>query len=99
MLYERLVSAAAHKLSQGGFFGYINRVGCDMRLGVAAAIPIEVDSPWTPTTAVVLANDDNCVLLAIAKVAFFKRPADRQLPTHIWLSLDVVQALTHPQVM
>src|SRR5205085_648617 len=81
-----------HLVGELSAVGDIERVRGDVRLGVAAAVPVEVVAAGTPATPVVLRDRRHEHLGVVGAFHPVVGAADRQLPADVGLGLERVQA-------
>ena len=70
-----------------------DRLGADMRLGVARAVPVQVVAAGSPAATVVLRDGDLGVRGAVGTLHGPEAAPDRQLPAHVRLGLQGVASL------
>ena len=70
-----------------------------MRFGVTRAVPIKIGSTGSPSTTVILAQDDDLALTAILVGHIVIGTSEGKLPADVWLSLDEVNALFFGQMV
>src|SRR5680860_1347158 len=92
MPHQLVVSVPPDHFDEFGSVGDIDRCRADVRLGVAAAVPVEVVSAGSPATAVVLADGYLCVRRTVWKLDVAVGTPDWQLPAHVRLRLERVHA-------
>ena len=90
---QHVVRRLPHQRDQLGGVGEVDRLGADVGLGVARAVPVEVVAAGTPAAAVVLADGDLEVRRVVVALDVAERTPDRQLPAHVRLGLDEVHVL------
>ncbi len=79
--------------------GDVDRFHANMRLGVAAAVPVEILATRTPAAPVVLAEHKDELVVAVLVLSLLVRAPYGKLPAHLGLGLDEWDALTGSQMM
>ncbi|GAA2413423.1 hypothetical protein GCM10010420_48710 [Streptomyces glaucosporus] len=90
---QPLVPRRAHQLRQLRPVRHVHRLAGLVGGRRAGAPPVEVVSARPPAAAVVLADRDVQLLLAVRQLHPLERPPDRQLPAHVRLGLQRLAAL------
>ena len=76
------------RCDQRAALGDVDRLGRDVRLGRAAAVPVEVVAAGAPAAAVVLADGDDEDLRAVGALDVLEGAAHGQLPADVGLDLE-----------
>ena len=85
VLGQLVVRGVAHQLAQLGLVGAEDRLAADVRLGVAAAVPVQVVAARAPAAPVVLGDRGLEVGRAVGALDLAVGAADRQLPADVGL--------------
>src|SRR4051794_25656321 len=90
---EHVVRRLAHERDQLRGAGQVDRLGSDVGLGVARAVPVEVVTAGSPADPFVLADADLLVRRAVGALDVAEGAPQGQLPADVRLGLDEVDAL------
>src|SRR5512139_1634582 len=96
---ELVVPLASHQLDELRAVRDVHRLRPDVRLRVAAAVPVEVVSARAPATAFVLPEAHLGVRRAVGPLHVAEGTPDGQLPADVGLGLEGVPALAEGQAV
>ena len=92
VLRQLVVRRRAHQLGELGGVGDVDRLGGDVGLGVARAVPVEVVPAGAPAGTLVLRDGDLEVAGVVGQLDGAVGAPDRQLPADVRLGRDEVLA-------